>query len=207
MPTEPFTATIRTTDVDELLDMLTLVRSFAALDGRPVTVEYHLAGIAIGMGDATAADPPPPEVTPVLLGEPWSDRRVHEVLDEAGEVVATLAVAPPDDSTIGEHQALAGTDADRGDDEPVEPAVGPSAGSERVSPVSDPDGGEECLQCDDRFRTRRAVSDHIRAEHWDLVVESYSERGIKGIILDWGVAESCARRWMALIVTGDDEAA
>jgi hypothetical protein len=67
-------------------------------------------------------------------------------------------------------------------------------------PASEPEPADneldhECVGCEHRFATRRAVSNHVRDHHWNDVRTSWRERGNAGIQSDWGIAASAARKW------------
>lgn len=257
--TDLLTVSIRTLDLDELIEMLQFVRSFADLDRRPCRVDWRLTGLDVHVGARTAppnedlieAAPHVPQITPVVLEPPDLFTDGHLCLEPSGEhddfapIACTLPaghdglhrnpeyysegwatgdmiagpgggdipgedlpadVTPPADNApfVASDEGTKGADPQVSDlvhDEalPAHPRPKDPFAGAKPAPAPDPDGDEECVGCESRFRTRRAVSDHIRAAHWDDVIASYAENGVPGIVADWGVADSAARRWAGLI--------
>lgn len=194
-------ATITTSDPVDLVDLLKCITDlYIGVDGRQVTVEYGLTGLHVLVEEPVeyvditerialhvAVSPPAPFTRPT---EPTTvttyDDEVEFVEDATSANVPQPAPNVPQRPEPAPHP------------QPKDPFTA-------KSPAADPDGAHECLACDDRFRTTRAVSDHVRAAHWDDVIASYADNGAPGIINDWGIATSTAYRWAALI-TGDTAA-
>lgn len=193
------TCHITTLDPDELHDALHLLQSFATGDRRPLTLEYRLTGLDIHVGD------PQPDETPTLLGElddwvtldePTVIRIAHDIVDDQADTEPESSAADAVRNIVkGTSFSVADLEAPAADDTPVA----------KAAPEPDPDGTETCPGCDQPYRTRRAVSDHIRSAHWDDVIATYADLGAQGLQTDWGVSQGTAYRWAADI-RGDNAA-
>jgi hypothetical protein len=195
--------TITTTDPTDLQDLLKCICDlYIGVDGRQVTVEYGLSGIHVSVEEpveyvdiAERIAPHIPQVTPVRLtleSEPTTWPEYPPV------VLADLVDDTQTPDVAAERVAAALAEAAVMPEDPPDEVIDLTTPA-KPAPAADPDGEVECSGCDDRFRTRRALSDHIRAAHWDDVIASYASTGARGVMDDWGVSSSTAYNWAAQI--------